>query len=156
YLPWTMSTSGKLTPAARTATSTRPGPGTGEGTSSTTRLLGGPQALHSTAFMYDAIITRRAALPRAGIRRYHRATRNARREAVMAETAAAKPVKYVGFWKRLAASIIDTVILIVVVVIVALPFYGPQYFQLSQEGKTMAFDFVMQILLPLVAAILFW
>lgn len=75
----------------------------------------------------------------------------------MAETAAAtKPVKYVGFWKRVAATLIDTVILVVVIVLVALPFYGPDYFQLSREGKTMGFDFVMQIVMPILAVILFW
>jgi uncharacterized RDD family membrane protein YckC len=69
---------------------------------------------------------------------------------------AVKQVKYVGFWKRALATIIDTVILVVVILLVALPFYGAEYFRLSQEGKTIAFDVVVQVLMPAVAAILFW
>ena len=75
----------------------------------------------------------------------------------MAEAAqATKQVKYVGFWKRLIATIIDSVIVATVIVLVALPFYGPEYFQLSKEGRTLAFDFVMQMVMPIAAVILFW
>ncbi len=74
----------------------------------------------------------------------------------MAEIAAGTQVKYVGFWKRVLATLIDTMILVVVIVLVALPFYGPEYFQLSKQGQTMGFDLVMQILMPLLAVIVFW
>src|SRR5216684_8317569 len=50
YLFWMMSTSGKLTPAALTDTTTSPGPATGDGTSSMTREPGGPYCLHNRAF----------------------------------------------------------------------------------------------------------
>lgn len=71
----------------------------------------------------------------------------------MAETA---QVKYVGFWKRLLAFFIDSVILTVAVLLVALPYYGTDYFQLQKEGKTAAFDFVFQFVIPTVVGILFW
>jgi uncharacterized RDD family membrane protein YckC len=75
----------------------------------------------------------------------------------MAETAqAARQVTYVGFWKRAVATVIDSIIVAVVILLVALPFYGPEYFQLSKEGKTLAFDFVVQIVMPIVAVIVFW
>src|SRR5256714_6382757 len=51
YLFWMMSTSGKLTLAALTATTTSPGPGCGAATSSTTSDSGGPYCLQSTAFI---------------------------------------------------------------------------------------------------------
>src|SRR5450830_962332 len=51
YLPWMISTSGKLTPAALTSMATWPGPGTRSAPSSTTRVSGRPQVLHTTAFM---------------------------------------------------------------------------------------------------------
>ena len=51
YLFWMMSTSGKLTLAAFTEPTTSPGPGRGEGTSSTTSVSGGPNCLQITAFM---------------------------------------------------------------------------------------------------------
>jgi uncharacterized RDD family membrane protein YckC len=75
----------------------------------------------------------------------------------MAETAqAATQVKYIGFWKRVLATIVDTVILVVVILLIALPFYGADYFQLSKEGKTIVFDFVFQVVMPILAVILFW
>src|SRR5438105_6541072 len=53
YLLWMRRTSGKFTPLAFTDTRSCPLPGFGEGTSSTTSASGGPQFLHSTAFMGD-------------------------------------------------------------------------------------------------------
>ena len=70
--------------------------------------------------------------------------------------AGVKEASYVGFWKRLLACIVDNVILLVIILIAALPFYGSEYFQLSHEGKTLAFDTVFQVVLPTIAAILFW
>src|SRR6476660_6506272 len=56
YLFWMISTSGKLTLAVLTEPTTSPGPGTGDGTSSTTSESGGPYALHSTAFMKRVLL----------------------------------------------------------------------------------------------------
>jgi pimeloyl-ACP methyl ester carboxylesterase len=51
YLFWMMSTSGKLTLAALTATTTSPGPALGEGNSSNVSDSGGPYCLQRTAFI---------------------------------------------------------------------------------------------------------
>jgi uncharacterized RDD family membrane protein YckC len=105
------------------------------------------------------MITRPRALPRPGSGATIAATLddNEGRETAMAEIAqGTRQVTYVGFWKRLLAMIIDTVILVVVILLAALPFYGPEYFQLSKEGKTIAFDFLFQVVMPAIAAILFW
>src|SRR6185503_1875782 len=51
YLFWMMSTSGKLTLAAFTATTTSPSPARGDGRSSKTKVSGGPYCLQSTAFI---------------------------------------------------------------------------------------------------------
>src|SRR5947208_7458483 len=51
YLFWMMSTSGKLTLAALTDTTASPGPARGEGSSSSTRVSGGPYCLQRTAFI---------------------------------------------------------------------------------------------------------
>src|SRR4029453_13217312 len=51
YLFWMINTSGKLTLAVLTETTTSSGPAIGDGTSSTTRDSGGPYALQRTAFM---------------------------------------------------------------------------------------------------------
>src|SRR5215475_3146119 len=54
YLFWMISTSGKLTLAALTDTTTSPAPASSGGRSSTTSDSGGPYALHKTAFMTRA------------------------------------------------------------------------------------------------------
>src|SRR6185295_3811124 len=50
YLFWMISTSGKLTLAALTESTTSPGPGVGDAMSSTTSDSGGPNDLQRTAF----------------------------------------------------------------------------------------------------------
>jgi len=71
------------------------------------------------------------------------------------ETTRAEP-EYVGFWKRFLAFIIDSVIILTVIFIAALAIYGRRYVQLSGEGKTLVFDVLVQVVLPALAAILFW
>src|SRR5215469_4937595 len=48
-----INASGKLTPAACTRTTACPGPATGSALSSRTRVSGSPQALHTSAFIFD-------------------------------------------------------------------------------------------------------
>jgi uncharacterized RDD family membrane protein YckC len=74
----------------------------------------------------------------------------------MTENAVHAEPRYVGFWKRVLASLIDTLILVVIIIAFALAFYGRQYVTLSSEGKTLLFDVMVQGVLPAVAAILFW
>ena len=64
--------------------------------------------------------------------------------------------RYVGFWKRLLAFFIDTLILVTVFVTIAIAIYGRRYVQLAGEGQTVVFDIIVQGVLPAVAAILFW
>lgn len=72
----------------------------------------------------------------------------------MADTQRA-PV-YVGFWKRLLAFFIDSFIVAVVILGIALAVYGRNYMELSQGGKTVLFDLLVQVVLPALAVILFW
>ena len=51
YLFWMMSTSGKLTLAAFTDTTTSPAPARGDSSDSSTSESGGPNCLQSTAFI---------------------------------------------------------------------------------------------------------
>src|SRR5216684_9297677 len=74
YLFWMRRTSGKFTPLAFTETRSCPLSGLGEGTSSTTSASGGPQSLHSTAFMRDLSEFaghHKAMLPRSQMSGYH-------------------------------------------------------------------------------------
>jgi uncharacterized RDD family membrane protein YckC len=65
--------------------------------------------------------------------------------------------EYVGFWKRVVASVIDTLILLVVIVPLLLAIYGRDYMQRAQEtGFAGGWDFLIQVVIPAVAVILFW
>ena len=72
------------------------------------------------------------------------------------DTTVKREPRYVGFWMRVFASIIDTLILVVVIGLIAVGVYGMQYVRLSSEGKTVMFDLLVQGLLPALAVIVFW
>lgn len=72
------------------------------------------------------------------------------------EPAAAKSFKYVGFWQRFVAAIIDILILLVIIVPIELAIFGTDYLQLAMAGKTLAVDVWVQLIIPLVAVTLFW
>ena len=67
----------------------------------------------------------------------------------------AQPVQYVGFWLRLGASLIDSIIIILLTYPFLYFFYGAEYFDSdgSVQGWT---DFVVTYLLPIIAVISFW
>lgn len=62
---------------------------------------------------------------------------------------------YVGFWARVGASLIDTIIIMVVTVPLLTAVYGWQYFE-STSPVHGPLDFLISYLLPAVAVILFW
>lgn len=74
----------------------------------------------------------------------------------MTGNATSQAPRYVGFWKRVLAFLIDTLIVLTVIAAIAVAVYGREYVHLARQGQTVLFDMVVQILLPAVAAILFW
>jgi uncharacterized RDD family membrane protein YckC len=74
-------------------------------------------------------------------------------------TGAAPPprLEYVGFWKRLVATLIDTVILLVIIVPLLLAIYGREYLaRAPSDGFAGFWDVMLQVVLPAIAVILFW
>ena len=65
------------------------------------------------------------------------------------------PVKYVGFWARVAASIIDNILLLIVTVPLLYAVYGQSYFS-SQGSDSGIFDIIVSYIFPIVAIVLFW
>lgn len=66
-------------------------------------------------------------------------------------------VTYVGFWKRTGATVVDTLIVMLVTVPLLFALYGPAYFSRpSDEGFAGITDAVIQIVMPAVFAVLFW
>jgi uncharacterized RDD family membrane protein YckC len=66
-------------------------------------------------------------------------------------------IEYVGFWKRFVATVIDTLILLVVIVPALIAIYGLEYLSRAQDAAFAGlWDFLLQVVLPAVAVILFW
>ena len=67
-----------------------------------------------------------------------------------------RPVEYVGFWKRFVAFLIDTFIVLVVTVPLVLAIYGPRYAERDAGVFAGFWDFLIQVVLPAIAVIVFW
>jgi len=59
-------------------------------------------------------------------------------------------------WERFLAFAIDTLILFIVLVPLVLAIYGRDYLARSMGGYAGFWDFTLQVVLPAMAAILFW
>ena len=67
------------------------------------------------------------------------------------------PIEYAGFWLRVGASLIDTVLVVCITVPVFVTFYGWSYFDAPKTGFVAGvFDFMISWFVPAVAAIWFW
>lgn len=72
----------------------------------------------------------------------------------MAEEAAGKQPRYVGFWMRVVAAVIDSLILVVVIVPLMIAIVGWEALAAGVGGGVAGF--VLQYLLPAIAVIVFW
>ena len=66
----------------------------------------------------------------------------------------AEELEYVGFWPRVGAAIIDTILILMIIGPLLTAFYGEEYW--SNEGLTGPMDVLLSYLFPAVATILFW
>jgi uncharacterized RDD family membrane protein YckC len=64
--------------------------------------------------------------------------------------------EYVGFWKRFVAFLIDCFILVILLTPLLWAIYGREYFNPAREGFAGVWDFVINVILPMIAAIIFW
>ncbi|MGB6976037.1 MAG: RDD family protein [Gammaproteobacteria bacterium] len=81
-----------------------------------------------------------------------------------------QPIHYGGFWLRLLASLIDTILLLAIIVPLLLVFYGPGYFAVPQinlqtgaivippaaSGSQGLLSTLLSWVLPIVAVLIFW
>jgi len=65
-------------------------------------------------------------------------------------------VQYVGFWARVGATLIDTVIMILITIPPIYLIYGSDYFYHSSTQLAGPADFIISYVLPAVLVILFW
>ena len=72
----------------------------------------------------------------------------------------AEEVEYAGFWVRVAAALIDTVLIVCITLPILFAVYGRAYFDRSSAGFFAGFagfaDFLVSWVAPAMAAILFW
>lgn len=68
----------------------------------------------------------------------------------------ASALEYVGFWARVGATLLDTVLLLVVTVPLLAAFYGWEYFEQTDKLVAGPADFLISWVLPAVAVLLFW
>ncbi|OHC67955.1 MAG: hypothetical protein A3H93_03550 [Rhodocyclales bacterium RIFCSPLOWO2_02_FULL_63_24] len=66
-------------------------------------------------------------------------------------------IKYAGFWIRVAATMIDTALVVIVTLPLLVSIYGWSYFDPERSGFIAGpADFLISWVLPAVAVILFW
>lgn len=67
-------------------------------------------------------------------------------------------LQYAGFWIRTGATIVDTILLLLVTYPILFLIYGPSYFDLTYEGSSIrgGADFMISYVLPAVVVIAFW
>jgi uncharacterized RDD family membrane protein YckC len=64
-------------------------------------------------------------------------------------------LEYAGFWIRVVAALIDTVLLTIIIVPFLLAIYGPEYWS-SDRLVQGPLDFLISWVAPAVAVVLFW
>lgn len=69
----------------------------------------------------------------------------------------ADSLEYVGFWARVGAALIDTVLVLAVTLPLLVAIYGWAYFDRAQVGRGAAIvDFLLSWVAPAVAVVAFW
>jgi uncharacterized RDD family membrane protein YckC len=68
----------------------------------------------------------------------------------------APEVRYAGFWIRLAAALIDSVLITVIILPLLYWVYGVEYFRPDAPFIKGAADVLLNYVLPLAAAVVFW
>ena len=69
----------------------------------------------------------------------------------------ASEVEYVGFWSRFGASLIDTLLLLMVTVPLLVSVYGWEYFNTENPALVVGpADFIISWVLPFALTVLFW
>lgn len=64
-------------------------------------------------------------------------------------------LEYVGFWPRVGASLVDTILLGIIIYPVLTAFYGKSYWT-SEEFVKGPLDFLLSWVFPAIAVIMFW
>lgn len=72
-----------------------------------------------------------------------------------AQPTTAAELEYVGFWVRVGAALVDSLLLLLLIAPILYAIYGPDYF-LEVGAARGAADVLLNFVLPAVAVIVFW
>ena len=64
-------------------------------------------------------------------------------------------LEYVGFWARVGATIIDSILILIIILPILTAFYGAAYWE-SENVIEGPMDFLLTYVFPMVAVIAFW
>ena len=64
-------------------------------------------------------------------------------------------LKYVGFWKRTVAGLVDTFLILLVIFPILIRVYGIEYLN-NEHMEKGSFDFIINYVFPTIAVILLW
>lgn len=67
----------------------------------------------------------------------------------------AEDLEYVGFWPRVGAALIDTILILMVIGPLLTAFYGDKYWS-TESFSQGPMDFLLSYLFPAVATVIFW
>lgn len=76
-------------------------------------------------------------------------------QAPTADVSGQDDIEYVGFWSRVLASIVDTILMLMIIYPILFSIYGKTYFTDTQLVSGAA-DVILNYVFPAVAVILFW
>ncbi|MEE9303374.1 MAG: RDD family protein [Thiotrichaceae bacterium] len=64
---------------------------------------------------------------------------------------------FAGFWIRTGATIIDTILMLIIILPILTAIYGEEYWSLASESMALGFwDIFFSYILPMIAVIVFW
>ncbi len=66
-----------------------------------------------------------------------------------------KAYDYAGFWVRFGATVIDSIILLMITILTSIAIYGIEYLE-SGQSIVGFWDFIITWILPVMAVIMFW
>ena len=65
-------------------------------------------------------------------------------------------IEYAGFWVRFGATLVDTILLLLITLPLTFMFYGPAIWEKDHALVLGGWDFVINWLFPAIAVVLFW
>ena len=65
-------------------------------------------------------------------------------------------VVYAGFWRRVGAALIDTVMALLIMLPLLFVFFGSSYFDEDQFGLSGPLDMIINYVVPIILTVFFW